>query len=311
MQSITEKINFDNYEILKNNEDSLTGKSSCPEFTDMFDFYEIIAKFSMEEIVKKYRDFEELGRYLDYNLYLSSPFHFLGFFRFAYQPFYSQRLSSENVNIKNQFNLSIQYKIAEYVNEWIKSKILELGLQNSFESNYVQFLPLLSSIYPNIIQSYDRIKRDNFINILTAHINNQPRPLMILDDEIKEPPHQAEVKDFDNSILNQIMNDDMIESFLKHEKRLKADDFITSKNRWINGSGKNQTKTRKDLANLILLLKEKKYLKPKFDRKNLKDNDYKKFFEVRYSCKLKEQFGKAQKDTIKSLETAKTTFFYF
>jgi len=60
--------------------------------------------------------------------------------------------------------------------------------------------------------------------------------------------------------LAKIFNDDMIDCFLKNEKRLKADGYITSENKWINGRGKNQTKTFKDLANLILLLKEKNIL---------------------------------------------------
>ena len=66
--------------------------------------------------------------------------------------------------------------------------------------------------------------------------------------------------EFDNTTLTKIINDDMIDLFLENEERLKADGYITSKNTWISGSGKNQTKTRKDLANLILLLVEKNIL---------------------------------------------------
>jgi hypothetical protein len=124
-------------------------------------------------------------------------------------------------------------------------------------------------------------------------------------------PNMTDIKGFDNAKLNQIMNNDMIESFLKHEERLKADEFITPENKWVNGRGKNQTKTLKDLVNLILLLKEKKYFKTKFDKKNLKESDYKKFFEVRYDCNLKDQFNEGVKDKTKSLETAKITFSYF
>lgn len=129
---------------------------------------------------------------------------------------------------------------------------------------------------------------------------------------LKVPPateQRTNIKEFDNTTLTQIIN--MSDSFLENEERLKNDGFITTENKWINGRGKNQTKTLKDLANLILLLKEKNYLKPKLDRKQLKDSDYKKFFEVRYGCNLKEQFTNAQKDTKKSLETAKITFHYF
>jgi len=118
-------------------------------------------------------------------------------------------------------------------------------------------------------------------------------------------------KEFDNTTLTQIMNDDMIDLFLKSEQRLKAEGFITNENKWIKGWGKNQTKSLKDLANLIILLKEKNYLKRKYDRKTLKENNYKKFFEVRYGCNLNEQFNEALKDRTNKLETAKITFFYF
>jgi hypothetical protein len=194
MQDI-EKISYDDYEILKNEEHSPTGKVSFPEFGDMFDFYEVVVRFSLEEIVKKQRDFEVLGQYLDYNLYLSAPHHFLGFLRFAYQPFFNRNLSTENTGIPRKYNLSIQYKIAQYVNEWVKSKIVELGLQDDFESNYIISLPIFSSMYRDIIQSYDRSKRDNFVDRLTAYMNNEPMPLIISDDETKQsPPLEEEVK---------------------------------------------------------------------------------------------------------------------
>lgn len=187
-----EKINFDDYEILNNQEDSPTGKTSIPNFEDMYDFYEVIVKFSLEEIVKKQRDFEVLGQYLDYNLYLSSPCHFLGFLRFAYQPFYRQNASTENTEMVQFYNLSIQYKIAQYVNEWVQSKVVELGLQDNFEYQYVTSLPIFSSMYHGVMQSYDRVKRDNLVDRLTAFINGKPIPPKIYDNETK--PQAEEIK---------------------------------------------------------------------------------------------------------------------
>lgn len=129
-----------------------------------------------------------------------------------------------------------------------------------------------------------------------------------------ETDQPTNIKEFDNSTLTQIINDDLEDEFLKHEKRLKADGYIDSENKWIDGRGK-KTMSRKDLVNLILLLKEKKYLKLKFKGKKLKESDYKKFFEVRYGCNLLEQFKEAKteakRNPKKSLETAKITFPYF
>lgn len=158
----------------------------------------------------------------------------------------------------------------------------------------------------NLLEKIFELRRSTFDEII-QHL--EPNIPATGDTPATEQP--TNTKEFDNTTLTQIMNDDMIDLFLKNEKRLRANEFITSENKWINGSGKNQTKTRYDLANLILLLKEKNYLKLKFDRKKLKEGDYRKFFEVRYGCKLEEQFNKTIKVRAKSLETAKTTFFYF
>ena len=137
------------------------------------------------------------------------------------------------------------------------------------------------------------------------------------DSNVVTPPATEQpinTKEFDNTTLTQIMNDDMIDLFLKNEQRLKADGYITSENKWIKGNSK-QPKSRIDLANLILLLKEKKYLKSEYKigvkKKRWKDMDYKKFFEVRYGCNLKEQFGDAIKDRTNRLETSKGAFIYF
>jgi hypothetical protein len=119
--------------------------------------------------------------------------------------------------------------------------------------------------------------------------------------------------EFDNTTLTQIIN--MSDSFLENEKQLKLDGYITSENKWIDGRGRKGTKSVEDLANLILLLKEKGYFKPECKiegkKKKWKDRDYKNFFEVRYGYELKEQLGKAKKDIQNRLKTAKIMFHYF
>ena len=174
---------------------------------------------------------------------------------------------------------------------------------------------LLRSIYGNLVSRRERIAylivelsrvfEPMTIDFVLPEYNRNNTPT----SPATEQP--TNIKEFDNTTLTQIINNDMIDLFLMNERRLKADGYITSENKWINGRGKNQTKTLKDLANLILLLKEKNYLKLKLDRKQLKDSDYKKFFEVRYGCNLKEQFKKAQEDSKKRLETSKGAFIYF
>lgn len=172
-----------------------------------------------------------------------------------------------------------------------------------------EFLKCL--IHPYKLDGYSAIPYDyrdieNYLDLQTH--------LFKIKNGLVTPPSTEQptnTKEFDNTTLTHIINDDMINLFLINEQRLKAEGFITPENKWINGSGKNQTKTMKDLANLILLLQEKKYLKLKFDRKPLKESDYKKFFEARYDCNLKEQFNKAIKDRTNRLETSKTTFIYF
>lgn len=145
-------------------------------------------------------------------------------------------------------------------------------------------------------------------------IKNKP---ISINSTLKSTPateQPTETKEFDNTTLTQIINDELEDVFLLNEKRLKADGYITSENIWIKGNSK-QPKSRIDLANLILLLKEKKYLKSEYKigvkKKRWKDGDYKKFFEVRYGCNLKEQFNDALRVREKSLETAKITFSYF
>ena len=181
-----------------------------------------------------------------------------------------------------------------------------------FDGTEKDFLTCL--IHPYKFDSY--IPYPNDYNKIEHYSDLKTCLIKIKSGLLNKPaPHATEqptnTKEFDNTTLTQIMNDDMIDLFLKNEKRLKADGYIDSENKWINGRGKNQTKSLKDLANLILLLKEKNYLKPKFEKKQWKDNDYRKFFEVRYGCNLKDQFLEANAIPEKSLETAKTTFIWF
>lgn len=158
---------------------------------------------------------------------------------------------------------------------------------------------ITKDISVSLFHEYCQIIKTKFESELSMH--SLPLTAEVLEDK----PAPAV---FDNSKLNEVMKDDFIDTFLKHEERLKADGFILQNNTWINGRGKKQT--LKDLANLILLLKEKKYFKIKLENKRLKNNDYKKFFENRYACNLKDQFNEAIKAESKHLETAKTTFVF-
>ena len=179
-------------------------------------------------------------------------------------------------------------------------------LFNGTEKDFLKCL-----LYPDRLAGYSTHPH-NYIQI--ENYSDLQTHLFKIKNGLVTPPSTEQptnTKEFDNTTLTHIINDDMINLFLINEQRLKAEEFITPENKWINGSGKNQTKTMKDLANLILLLQEKKYLKLKFDRKPLKESDYKKFFEARYDCNLKEQFNKAIKDRTNRLETSKTTFIYF
>jgi hypothetical protein len=200
--------------------------------------------------------------------------------------------------------------------------------QVSFDFDKSEFVNL--DAYENEAFCKDCNEMDKLMNRVEEFIyfgGEEEEPKVSINDIIKNKPlsiigtlkstpataQSTNTKEFDNSTLTQIMN--MSDSFLEHEERLKLDGYITSENRWIDGRGRKGDKSLEDLANLILLLNEKGYFKPdcriEGKKKKWKDSDYKKFFEVRYGYKLKEQISKAKKDTQNRLKTAKIKFQYF
>lgn len=146
-----EKINYSEYEILRGGlvlhwfEPKLTslvnGNGRKEDFLpNMYcgngDFYMIIANFCLKEIVEKCRDWEELGKFLDYNFYRCPDYIlFLNFIYFSYKPYFTNSFSEHDFEIVKRFDLPINRKIAQYAKEWIRLKIESLNLQDiSFDA---------------------------------------------------------------------------------------------------------------------------------------------------------------------------------
>jgi hypothetical protein len=185
-----EKINYRDYEILRGGlvlhwfEPKLTalvnGNGRKEDFLpNMYcgnrEFYLIIANFCLKEIVEKCRDWEELGKFLDYNFY-RCPDHilFLNFIYFSYKPYFTKSFSEHDFVIVKKFDLPINRKIAQYVKEWVGLKIVSLNLQDiSFDASIDlenETPPTLQN-HPELIKLNYRANNDKIIKLLHAELN--------------------------------------------------------------------------------------------------------------------------------------------
>lgn len=114
-----DKINYDNYKILFDGELMAQGTMT---HGSLLDFYKVITDFSLEEVVKKQRDFDELGKYLDYNFsQYAKPLEFIDCLYSRYKPFWIN--SVDFIPLIGNLKTGIQSMVTEYVINWIIKKI--------------------------------------------------------------------------------------------------------------------------------------------------------------------------------------------
>ena len=92
---------------------------------------------------------------------------------------------------------------------------------------------LMCLIHPYKLDGYSQYPHD--YNKIEHYSDLKTHLIKIKNGLVNTPATEqlTNTKEFDNTTLTQIMNDDMIDLFLKNEQRLKADGYITSENKWI------------------------------------------------------------------------------
>ncbi len=125
---VTEKINYDNYEFMYDKNGYSRGEG-IPIFKDVFDFYDVIEDFYLNEIKDKSKDLSELGKYLDYNFEYNSyqGKDFLHYLHFVYEPYFNHNLTDYRFSWIEEFNPIHQYEIAKYVKNWINKNVELMG----------------------------------------------------------------------------------------------------------------------------------------------------------------------------------------
>ncbi len=134
-----------------------------PIFKDVFDFYDVIEDFYLNEIKDKSKDLSELGKYLDYNFNENAyqSVDFLHYLHFIYEPYFNKDLTDYRVSWIKEFNRAYRYEIANYIKNWIDGKVKIMGKN-----------------------SLDEIAKDSVISEMYATISTEVTPTLSAIEEI-------------------------------------------------------------------------------------------------------------------------------